>query len=399
MRRGFYAWRYYMLVREDYIRCMEKAFSSNLLGMWCAGIWLVVFLFINLIISVISADINALFLMDIYMPTSYVYLGLTVLATLFLMFVWRLRNLAKKGKHVSKTLIYVLVISLYAIFIFTGMFISVWTSYDSIGVIFMILLVCSICLVIDSPIANLSLVLIAVAVFVTLSVLIKEHQYWHYDILNVSVAASAAIMFNWFINVYKMSAVLNGINLEEERDKYQGQSSIDELTQLSNRRDFERRFKRYLTDYREDDNFLCFAVIDIDFFKNYNDHYGHPKGDDCLRAIGRKLAIKWDNPSVYAARIGGEEFALLWFEKDKENVNGVVMQLQQRIDELSIPHAKSSVAEYITASVGVYVVSSGAPYNYSEDSIYGFADSALYKAKKAGRNRAVVIDENGKYLL
>ncbi|MCL2100456.1 MAG: GGDEF domain-containing protein, partial [Fibromonadales bacterium] len=77
--------------------------------------------------------------------------------------------------------------------------------------------------------------------------------------------------------------VLIANKLEDERNHYFDKSTIDELTQLKNRRDFMDTFKRYLSNYRQSDNFLCIAIMDIDFFKKYNDHYGHLAGDECLQ--------------------------------------------------------------------------------------------------------------------
>ena len=398
MKKAFYAWRYYMLSREDYTRCMKQVFPSNLFGMWLVGIWFAVFSFVFATIGIVpntSYLVAGVYVAGRGIHASYFYYGISILTILFVIYVWNLNNKVKQGKYVSKALIYVLVISLYMAFILTGTYMSVWANpTNGVGVAFMVLLICSIGLVAASPILNFSLVLIGVAIFVISSVLIKEPQYWYSDITNVSYAAPAAIMFNWFTNVLKMSSALNGLKLADEKVKYQRESTIDELTQLGNRRDFDRRLKRYLSNSREDDKYLCFAIIDIDFFKKYNDHYGHPKGDDCLRAIGGMLRDKWDNPSVYAARLGGEEFALLWFEKDKEIANNIVAQLQQRIRELDIPHIKSDVAGHITVSIGVCVISSSRHDN-CENSIYSSADNALYEAKKSGRNCAVIVDEHG----
>jgi diguanylate cyclase (GGDEF)-like protein len=160
------------------------------------------------------------------------------------------------------------------------------------------------------------------------------------------------------------------------------------LTQLRNRRDFQQTFKRYLSNYRTSDNWLCIAILDIDFFKFYNDHYGHPKGDDCLRCIGKVLNGLSDAFDVYSARVGGEEFALLWFENDASHVDTVVSRLQELIKEQKIAHEKSKVSPYVTVSIGVFVEPCGSPND--TQTLYDMADKALYTAKEGGRNCAVV---------
>jgi diguanylate cyclase (GGDEF)-like protein len=128
--------------------------------------------------------------------------------------------------------------------------------------------------------------------------------------------------------------------------------------------------------------------MDIDFFKNYNDCYGHPMGDECLRSVGNMLNKLQDSKRIYAARVGGEEFALLWFEENSTNADNVTGLIGRKMRELNIPHEKSTAASYITVSIGVHIVKCGT----SEDTnaLYDLADKALYAAKNKGRNCAVV---------
>jgi diguanylate cyclase (GGDEF)-like protein len=151
-------------------------------------------------------------------------------------------------------------------------------------------------------------------------------------------------------------------------------------------------FQRRLSSYRSSDEWLCIAIMDIDFFKNYNDHYGHPKGDECLRSIGRVLNDLSGSVGVYAARVGGEEFALIWYEKDTLHIDDTVSLIQQRINELNIPHEKSNAASHITVSIGIHTIRCGA--SNDGHSLYDNADRALYEAKEGGRNRAVIYERD-----
>jgi diguanylate cyclase (GGDEF)-like protein len=147
-------------------------------------------------------------------------------------------------------------------------------------------------------------------------------------------------------------------------------------------------FQRYLSNYRTSDDWICIALADIDFFKFYNDHYGHPQGDTCLRSIGAALNNLRDEVGVYVARVGGEEFAVLWFERDASHVDVVINQWTDMIKKLKIPHEKSKVSDYVTMSIGVYIARCGSTNDIQQ--LYDLADKALYAAKGSGRNCTVV---------
>jgi diguanylate cyclase (GGDEF)-like protein len=226
------------------------------------------------------------------------------------------------------------------------------------------------------------------ALLIISSIIVKNFNLWIYDIINAALAGGLGLFFNWNITKTRMGLEISAVKLDEERNKYVDQSITDELTQLKNRRDFMQTFKRYLSNYRSSDDWLCIAFADIDFFKLYNDHYGHQKGDECLRSIGTVLNSLKDKLAVYSARIGGEEFALLWFEHDSSHVNEVISQLTDLLRELKIPHKKSKVSDYVTMSIGVYLMRCGSSYNTQV--LYELADEALYKAKASGRNCTIV---------
>jgi diguanylate cyclase (GGDEF)-like protein len=192
------------------------------------------------------------------------------------------------------------------------------------------------------------------------------------------------IILGWQITVMRIRLTLDASKLENERNNFYDLSTIDELTGLKNRRDFMQTFERFLVNYRQSDNFLCIAIMDIDFFKDYNDHYGHPKGDECLHIISKILK---DLQGVYTARVGGEEFAMMWFEKEAENANNVTERIKQKICDICIPHEKSGIAPYVTASIGVHIVQCGSSHDIH--TLYNLADKALYTAKNNGRNCTV----------
>ena len=276
----------------------------------------------------------------------------------------------------------------YANLMLFGIYLGVWSRPDSSAVTFMGFLICALFLFINPPQYNLCLTLGALAVFIASSVIMKPPHLWIYDTIHAVIAACISLFFGWEITMLRLVSVLNARKLENERDRYHDQSTVDELTRLRNRRDFTQTFQRYLTHYRGSDDRLCIAVADIDHFKDYNDHYGHPAGDDCLRAIGGALNSLKESMNVYTARVGGEEFALLWFEKEAAHADAVISRCTALIKDLHIPHEKSRVAPYVTLSIGVYVMRCGSSADM--DALYNLADKALYAAKGSGRNCAIV---------
>ena len=378
-RNILYLLRFYTLERDEYIDCMNKIFWRNIFSLRTVNIVVAVMAFCFMLFPVV-------FEKDL--PKAGIYLAVSAFAALLAVFSRRRYKRHNLGKHVSKSAVYALIILCYSNVILFGIYLGVWANPEKLAVTFMGFLICALFLFVNPPVFNLVLTLSAMAIFITSTVLIKSPQNWIFDIVNVIIAGVVSLIFTWYVAMYKLSAALSAGKLEEERNSYYNQSTVDELTQLKNRRDYMQTFQRYLTDYRDSDKYFCLAVIDIDFFKNYNDYYGHPKGDDCLRSIGGAFNDLCKTTGVYAARIGGEEFAMLWFEKEIDGLRNVVSQIQQRVSGLNIPHAKSKTAQNVTVSIGIYISECGAMDNTGV--MYNLADDALYEAKKNGRNCAVI---------
>jgi len=284
--------------------------------------------------------------------------------------------------------IYVLTVIFYANVMLFGVYLGVWSNPGARATVFLCFLICALLMFIYPPLFNLCLTMGAMLVFIVSAMIIKNQDVWLFDFSNALIAGALSLYFTWHISKLRLGLEISANMLENDRDKYLDQSTIDELTQLRNRRDFTQTFQRYLSNYRTSDDWLCIAICDIDFFKNYNDHYGHPMGDDCLRGVGRILNSLKDSKGIYSARVGGEEFALLWFEKNVAHVGAIVTHIADLISDLKIPHEKSSVSPFVTLSIGIYLERCGA----SDDSkaLYDLADKALYAAKDGGRNCAII---------
>ncbi|BAW97598.1 sensory transduction system regulatory protein [[Synechococcus] sp. NIES-970] len=173
------------------------------------------------------------------------------------------------------------------------------------------------------------------------------------------------------------------LNQQLEELSYQ-----DGLTNIANRRFFDiiltkewqRAFRYHYP--------LALIMIDIDFFKAYNDYYGHQKGDECIQKVAAIINSMARRTTDLAARYGGEEFILLLTNIDRAGAETVAQDLTQAVAQAEIPHPKSTISNYVTVSIGIHVTQP----NFQGDMGHFIfqADQALYQAKRAGRNRTIV---------
>lgn len=181
--------------------------------------------------------------------------------------------------------------------------------------------------------------------------------------------------------------VKNHLELKKYRDMLEKQSLIDGLTGISNRRHFDDVFEREWRRAWRSSESLALVFLDIDFFKKYNDCYGHLAGDDCLRRVGRALKDLIKRSGDVVARYGGEEFVVVLPATSLENAALVGEKVRENIESLKVEHKMSDVSEYVTVSVGVAAIIPKA--NIEPASLLVVADNALYHAKRQGRNRVV----------
>ncbi|MDH1241269.1 GGDEF domain-containing protein [Acinetobacter johnsonii] len=161
-------------------------------------------------------------------------------------------------------------------------------------------------------------------------------------------------------------------------------SQNDELTKISNRRNFDEMMDTYYEQSRQDETPLSILFIDVDFFKKYNDCYGHQKGDDVISSIAKSIknAIRHMD---FVARYGGEEFVVLLPETDAHGAYAVASNIYRAIERLEIPHQMSEVSPFVTISLGITVFKG--EVDLSKVELLGIADQALYRAKQLGRNQ------------
>ncbi|MEN6447881.1 MAG: diguanylate cyclase [Syntrophaceae bacterium] len=163
---------------------------------------------------------------------------------------------------------------------------------------------------------------------------------------------------------------------------------IDALTGVANRRHFDIFIYQEWRKAQREDTPMAMLMVDVDFFKLYNDIYGHQSGDQCLRSIARAISGVIHRPSDLVARYGGEEFSVILPNTPLRGAMKIAELIRQEVGALFIEHRKSTVAHYVTVSVGVAVISPGQENHLNE--LVSAADEALYKAKETGRNRIYV---------
>ncbi len=176
--------------------------------------------------------------------------------------------------------------------------------------------------------------------------------------------------------------------LEELNVILRNQADRDGLTKIANRRVFNERLDYDLKHNYRSKMPLSLALCDIDYFKTYNDTYGHLAGDNCLKKVARTLQRSFKRETDLVTRYGGEEFAILLPDTPIEAASAVLEKMLANLHALDIPHSASSVADHITLSVGL--VTSQGTSGFSPDAFIQRADDALYQAKGKGRNQIVV---------
>lgn len=175
------------------------------------------------------------------------------------------------------------------------------------------------------------------------------------------------------------------LELKRKRDMLENLSTVDALTEIPNRRRFDEYYNAEWKRSVRDSSQLSVIMIDIDFFKLYNDNYGHSEGDTCLKQVARCLSEMLHRPADLLARYGGEEFICILPTTDISGAIKIAEEMRKKVESLKLPHEHSLVNKFITISIGV---SSVLPVETMESQLLvRDADKYLYLAKEQGRNR------------
>ncbi|MFZ1028145.1 MAG: PleD family two-component system response regulator [Limnoraphis robusta] len=182
-----------------------------------------------------------------------------------------------------------------------------------------------------------------------------------------------------------IARVKTHLNLKRKQDLLERLAAIDGLTEIPNRRQFDTVIEKEWWRAKRSEVPLSLILLDIDYFKKFNDGYGHSCGDECLRKVAQTLARSVQRSSDFVARYGGEEFAVILPETPLDAARDIAEKIRENVESLQLCHAFSDVSDYVTFSLGVATL---IPTDETSPQILiEMADQALYRAKANGRNQ------------
>lgn len=173
--------------------------------------------------------------------------------------------------------------------------------------------------------------------------------------------------------------------LEKQNIELLHLSQLDGMTEMANRRYFDEKIQVEVKRAIRNKTALGLIMLDIDYFKRYNDTYGHLQGDECLIKVARQIKAQLNRPADLAARYGGEEFVLLLPETTLEGTIKIANDIQNAIEKANIPHKNSLTTKHVTVSIGVY--SCSPILGDTPEKLLTQTDKFLYQAKENGRNQ------------
>lgn len=206
------------------------------------------------------------------------------------------------------------------------------------------------------------------------------------EVLGLNLGASDYITKPYNLPLVK-ARVRNQVLLKQKTDMLERLANIDALTKIPNRRCFDEVFDQEWRRAIRSRYPISIAMFDIDFFKQFNDHYGHVLGDDCLIRVARELSAQCRRAGDVVARYGGEEFAFVWPHCPEQKAMTLADRALRAVSKLAIPHAGSSIQSIVTLSGGVATVTPSLPMERM--SLLELADTQLYAAKQQGRARVL----------
>lgn len=215
----------------------------------------------------------------------------------------------------------------------------------------------------------------------------------------VGMAMMAAHLFNKALldsMIYRYRSEMLADRLQVANDRLsaanrelQRISTVDDLTGVYNRRFFNQRYEEVWADHVRQRQTLSALMIDVDLFKNYNDHFGHLQGDQCLARIAAEITGVIKRPRDFVARFGGEEFVMLLPNTNVKGAREIAQRIHERIEQLAIPHKRPDGEARVTVSIGGATVKPDK--DTSGDAFLQRVDQALYQAKRSGRNTSIFL--------
>lgn len=210
--------------------------------------------------------------------------------------------------------------------------------------------------------------------------LIESYRKYYEIEQDISIVDEQARAQSMLSKIQMADALIERENMYQENRELSNASQLDGLTGLYNRRYFNKLISKMTQSNRV--GTIGLIMIDMDYFKGYNDHYGHVAGDEALKTVADILS-EHAGDGIYASRFGGDEFVCLCINQTDEAVAAYVKAVRRSLEEKAIPHAASKCSDYLTVSIGYC---NEAVSELLPDKLLRLADAALYKVKETGRN-------------
>ncbi len=214
--------------------------------------------------------------------------------------------------------------------------------------------------------------------------------------LGIIIIAILIMLYYVFASIQKDQTKLEiaAKKLKIANKKLENASYTDSLTNLHNRRYFNFIYDREIKRAKRNRAYVTFMMLDIDYFKQYNDTYGHVEGDRALKSVAKVLKETLKRPGDYVFRLGGEEFGIFLSDTDETNSANLAREICEAVKKREIKHEQSKVHEFLTLSIGV--VCCIADDALEEEVLISRADEMLYEAKESGRNRYIITSNASK---
>ncbi len=216
----------------------------------------------------------------------------------------------------------------------------------------------------------------------TLMLLWPSGTLWWQELAVLAIALYLGLAARRQINLWMRMSQAQLRQNQRLLEKFRTLSNQDALTGLANRRYFDQRLEQSVNEAKRSKNALSLILLDVDYFKRYNDHFGHQAGDECLRTVAQIMRQSSRRQSDTLARLGGEEFVLLLPNTDKRGAHRLAEEIQSRLKDANLRHPESGIAPRVTLSQGIAQWHPGV----SGATLLHQADKAMYEAKLAGRN-------------
>jgi diguanylate cyclase (GGDEF)-like protein len=370
----------------------DRRIETNVNRMYVFSIYVVVLQIALNVLNIIKPTGNQNFDAAGGTQIDIMYYVLLSLGTLLIgLLFWIMLSRARKKKIKSRAVKAFLVNALLYVYCAIQLVFCTFNILSAGGVNSYIITVLIFCMVpVIKPLQSMISICLSFAYICVAMYLVRDiSQMWNSIMLtdtwtNLIIITGLSACGSVFLYDMYVSNFLQSIKLENSNEELQIMANTDQMTGVANRRAFVRSFDELWQRAIKDGLRLAVAIADIDFFKSYNDSFGHLEGDKCLMRVANCLQQSFRRASDIVSRYGGEEFLVVFEAKDDDDCM-LAERARENLLAMRIPHARTDVSPYVTISIGVCFVRPEADTPTHE--VLKMADEALYESKRTGRNK------------